>query len=73
MYSGLLILTGLLTFVAAEKLFSVLESINENSTKLIDINKERTNNNNKSPIHIKTDENANNKKHVSMRFFFVDL
>lgn len=62
-----MILTGLLTFVAIEKLFAVIESINENSTDYSQIS-EKTNNNNKGTIHQKTDENANNKKHVSFYF-----
>lgn len=72
-YSGLLILSGLLTFVAAEKLFSVMQSITEKSTTT-SFNSadgtEKTNNNNKSPVREKTDRNnasTNNKKHVRRR------
>jgi zinc transporter 13 len=55
-YSGLLILSGLIVFVIAEKVFSVISQLND------EIDRETINNNVK---HVKTDQDANTKKHIT--------
>lgn len=70
LYSGLLILSGLMTFVATEKLFSIIESIAKITEENQKPTLEKLNNNTKelSPAEEKTDD-ANNKKHVSVVYF----
>lgn len=75
MYSGMLILSGLITFVIAEKIFSVIESVSRNSEESIlqNDNSEKLNNNTKGIDSLCKTEEIQNKKHVSIYFPFCFL
>lgn len=66
-YSGLLILAGLLTFVAMEKLFAILESYGKQVVKSHAVEPNNLNNNSKGLKELKDEktDKANNKKHIA--------
>lgn len=77
MYSGFLILTGLILFVTVEKLFSAIKKINEDQLSQLQVKNGLTkiNNNTKgvsNSLDEKTDD-ANKEKHVCQSLFIFDI